>query len=81
MPIFEFKCSKCEAFFEVIAMNSKDDEAVNCPKCNSNEFERVVSMTNFKMAGPSSSSQKGISTQTRECSSGNCTTYTVPGDS
>jgi len=80
MPIFEFKCSKCEEFFEVIVMNSKDDETVNCPKCKSDEFERVVSTTNFKMAGSSSSSQKGVSTQTRDCSGGNCTTYTVAGE-
>ncbi|MCP4023325.1 MAG: zinc ribbon domain-containing protein [Desulfobacteraceae bacterium] len=80
MPIFEFKCSKCDEFFEVIVMNSKDDDSVNCPKCKSKEFERVVSKTNFTMASSSAASQQGPSTQTRQCSGGNCTTYTVPGE-
>ena len=38
MPIYEFKCSKCEQFFEVIVMGSKDNDISGCPKCKSNEF-------------------------------------------
>ncbi len=80
MPIYEFKCSKCEEFFEVIVMGSDKDKAVACPKCESTEFERIVSKTNFTMgnssgAGPS----KGVQTQERQCSTGSCKTYTVPG--
>ncbi|THB73418.1 MAG: zinc ribbon domain-containing protein [Desulfobacteraceae bacterium] len=79
MPIYEFKCSKCEEFFEVIVRNSNDEEEVGCPKCESKEFQRVVSMTNYAM-GNKGSAQQGASAQTRTCGSGNCTTYTVPGD-
>ncbi len=43
MPIYEFKCTKCEEFFEVIVMAANDNDAVACPKCESKEFERVVS--------------------------------------
>jgi len=80
MPIFEFKCSKCEEFFEVIVMGS-DDRDITCPKCKSEQFERVVSKTNFSM-GPSggSSAAKGVQTQERTCSGGSCKTYTVPGE-
>lgn len=81
MPIYEFKCTKCEEFFEVIVMNAKDDQDVNCPECKSKEFERVVSQTNFTMGsahkGPSAS---GVQTQERACSGGSCKTYTVPGE-
>jgi len=38
MPIYEFKCSKCEEFFEVIVMASNDNDTVACPKCESNEY-------------------------------------------
>ena len=80
MPIYEFKCTDCEEFFEVIIMNSDDDRAVNCPKCKSNTFQRVVSKTNYSMGSSASAGNKGVSTQTRECSSGSCHTYTVPGE-
>ncbi len=81
MPIYEFKCSKCNEFFEILVMNSNDEKEMKCPKCNSIEFERVVSKTNYAMANPSSSKNQGVSRQERNCSSGSCTTYTVPGAS
>ncbi len=81
MPIYEFKCSKCDHFFELIVMGSQKDEAVTCPKCQSSEFERVVSSTNYAMGGSSGSrAAQRVTTQERNCSSGSCTTYTVPGE-
>ena len=83
MPIYEFKCTKCEEFFEVIVMGSDKDDGVNCPKCKSPEFERVVSKTNFAMGTSASSGghAKGVETQERSCSGGSCKTYTVAGES
>jgi len=80
MPIYEFKCSKCEEFFEVIVMGSKNDDTVCCPKCRSTEYERVVSRTNFNVPGSSAGHPKGVQTQERECSTGSCKTYTIPGE-
>ncbi|MFO7751914.1 MAG: zinc ribbon domain-containing protein [Desulfobacteraceae bacterium] len=80
MPIYEFKCTKCEEFFEVIAKNSSDESEVKCPKCASEQFERVVSTTNYKMGGAKGSKGAAPSKQERNCSQGSCTTYTVPGE-
>ena len=84
MPIYEFKCSECEEFFEVITVGSKvgsTDEKINgCPKCGSKAFERVVSRTNYVMGSGSAAKQTGVQTQERNCSSGSCTTYTIPGE-
>ncbi len=83
MPIFEFKCTECDAFFEVIVMGSTDDRVVCCPKCNSQEFQRVVSKTNFTMGGSGAGASGGrgsVQTQERQCSGGTCKTYTVPGE-
>ena len=80
MPIYEFKCSKCDEFFEVIVMGSDDNNVVTCPECSSNEFERVVSKTNFNMGRSASSQAKGVQTQERECSGGSCKTYTISGE-
>ncbi len=79
MPIFEFKCLECEEFFEVIVMGS-DEKEVDCPKCKSKEFQRVVSTINYAMGDSGSRGQsQGVHTQERECSGGSCKTYTVPG--
>lgn len=80
MPIYEFKCSNCEEFFEVIVKSSNDNDAVSCPKCKSTEFQRVVSKTNFSMGSSSGKGAKGVQTQERACSGGTCKTYTVPGE-
>ena len=80
MPIYEFKCSKCEKFFEVIVMGSDDNNIISCPECDSKEFERVVSKTNFNMGSSGAGQAKGVQTQERECSGGSCKTYTVPGE-
>jgi len=80
MPIYEFKCSKCEEFFEVIVMGSNKNDIVSCPKCESREYERVVSKTNFSMGSPSAGQPKGVQTQERQCSGGSCKTYTVAGE-
>lgn len=81
MPIYEFKCLSCDEFFEILVMNSDDKKEMKCPKCNSPELERVVSSTNYAMASSSSQENKGSYKQERKCSSGSCTTYTVPGES
>lgn len=78
MPIYEFKCLKCNEFFELLVMNKDDEVALKCPKCASEEFERVLSSTSFAM-GESNGKESGASAQTRNCSSGSCTTYTIPG--
>lgn len=84
MPIYEFKCSKCEEFFEVITTSSSndcsDDKENKCPKCGSFEFERVLSKTNYAMGHSGSKGSAGVSKQERNCSQGSCTTYTVAGE-
>ena len=82
MPIYEFKCSKCEEFFEIIASSSSRDlnDDNKCPKCGSGEFERVLSKMNYVMSNASSNGPSGVSKQERNCSQGSCTTYTVAGE-
>jgi putative FmdB family regulatory protein len=80
MPIYEFKCSECEEFFEIIVMGTKDDNLKGCPKCGSSTFERVVSRTNYVMGSGAGSQASGVHTQERNCSGGSCKTYTIPGE-
>ncbi|MCK5311443.1 MAG: zinc ribbon domain-containing protein [Desulfobacteraceae bacterium] len=82
MPIYEFKCSKCEEFFEVItssASNASSDDN-KCPKCGAAEFERVLSKTNYVMSNATSNGPSGVTKQERNCSQGSCSTYTIAGE-
>lgn len=78
MPIYEFKCLKCEEFIEMLVMNKDDEIQLKCPKCGGEELERVLSTTSYTM-GYGSGADTGVKSQTRTCPSGSCTTYEVPG--
>ena len=78
MPIYEFKCLKCNNFFELLFIGADEQAEIKCPKCQSEEFERVLSTSSFAM-GSGSNNKQGVTNQTRTCSSGSCTTYTIPG--
>ena len=81
MPIFEFKCIKCEEYMEILVMGSNDNDVeMKCSKCGSPELERIMSSTNFNMA-PGGSGKPQASTETRSCSKGSCTTWNLPGHS
>ncbi len=79
MPIYEFKCSKCEELFELLMMQSGEEAALQCPHCQSEDFERVLSSANYAMGGGGASASGGAGSQTRTCPSGSCTTYDIPG--
>ncbi|WP_319522952.1 zinc ribbon domain-containing protein [uncultured Desulfosarcina sp.] len=81
MPIYEFKCQDCDEYMEILVMNKQDEVEMVCSKCGSGNLERILSSTNHAIAGGGGGqpTQSGVSSQTRTCSSGSCTTYTIPG--
>lgn len=76
MPIYEFKCLKCNNVFELLMIN-RDAAQMRCPHCQSEDFERVISRTSYAMGSDGTSA--GVSRQTRNCSGGSCTTYDISG--
>lgn len=83
MPIFEFKCMDCDKYQEILVMNKQEEVEIACPNCGSGNLERILSATSHTINGSGSgqADTSGASTQTRTCSSGSCTTYTIPGPS
>lgn len=83
MPIYEFKCQKCDEFFELLMIGKSDEDDMKCPKCGAQSFERIISRTNFNVSGGTSACACGpadkVGVQERACSTGSCTTYTIPG--
>ncbi|MBU1156859.1 MAG: zinc ribbon domain-containing protein [Proteobacteria bacterium] len=55
MPIYEYKCKKCDHEYEALVMGSAD--AVECPKCGSKKKERL--MSSFSSSGKGLSSLAG----------------------
>ena len=81
MPIYEFKCVKCQEYIEILVMGSNDkDVEMKCSKCGSDELERILSTTSINMA-PDGGSKSEVSAKTRSCSGGSCTTWDLPGHS
>jgi putative FmdB family regulatory protein len=79
VPIYEFRCVKCSELFEKLIINTNEKVEIRCPKCKSEEFERVMSATNFNMGSGKSNPKKAHST-VKSCSPGNsCTTLELPG--
>jgi len=79
MPIYEFRCTECKQIFEVIVMSgTNDDEDIKCSHCGAESFERVLSSGSVS-DGSGGNTGSGSSVKERSCSSGSCTTYTIPG--
>jgi putative FmdB family regulatory protein len=78
MPIYEFRCLKCNDCFEFLVMKENDQMELRCPHCESEEFERVLSTSCYNM-GSGSAENQGSQTTTRSCPSGTCTTYDISG--
>jgi putative FmdB family regulatory protein len=53
MPLFEFRCTKCEAVTEVLFRSvSSENHAVACAQCGSGATAKVISRVSFKVAQP-----------------------------
>jgi putative FmdB family regulatory protein len=68
MPIYEYKCQKCDTKFELLQRLGATNKGVSCPKCGASNPIKQFSV--FTSSGPSSS----------ECESGVCPTCNIPSD-
>ncbi len=64
MPIFEYRCKKCNTRFEIFHKSASNLNDIVCPDCHSNEYQKLFS----------SFSASGFSTGNSVCESGNCNT-------
>lgn len=68
MPIYEYRCLKCDKEFEALVINN--DDPVACPGCKGNSLERLMSACGFKSGGSLSSAPGASGCST--CSSTSC---------
>ncbi|HYA40543.1 MAG TPA: FmdB family zinc ribbon protein [Syntrophobacteraceae bacterium] len=75
MPIYEYECCNCCESFERLVF--KTDEPVSCPRCESSNVNKKMSVFGFKSGGDkgAASSRVGASTSgCAGCSAGSCST-------
>jgi putative FmdB family regulatory protein len=70
MPIYEYRCLKCEQGFEELIMGS--DPQVCCPECGSQRVQRQMSVFGFKSGEKFTSSSSGASCDS--CTTKSCST-------
>jgi len=71
MPIFEYKCLKCDSEFEKLILGSDSENGIECPDCHSTEVERLFSC----FSGVSRSSDgttRSLSSGCSSCSATSC---------
>jgi len=75
MPIYEFRCLRCEHVFELLKLKKEREEVeMKCPECGHKKVERVLSRIGVVK------SRSGCVTRTvKECGCSTCATIEVPG--
>ena len=72
MPIFEYKCKKCNHQFEFLMKSSDDESDLKCENCGSKRLEKLISAPSVSV--------KGGSTVTRCGKSSTCCGASTPCD-
>ena len=44
MPIYEYKCKKCEDIFDFLCLSSNCQEKIICPSCGGERVEKQLSI-------------------------------------
>lgn len=66
MPIYEFRCSKCGEFFELLVFPG---DVPACPQCGDRKVEKAMSACVARTSG-----EAGGAPGCSSCKGGNCTT-------
>ncbi|HDQ71710.1 MAG TPA: zinc ribbon domain-containing protein [Chloroflexi bacterium] len=44
MPLYEYQCSNCDTCFDALRSMSEADAPIACPRCSSEETQRIISL-------------------------------------
>lgn len=53
MPLYEYRCEKCEKTYEALVSMSKADDPGECPHCGFEKSERLLSTFSTSMGSSS----------------------------
>ena len=64
MPLYDYQCKECGGVFELMVRFSEANQAQICPKCESKNTQRQLSIVaSFKVASSNSSNSSSCGTQ------------------
>lgn len=64
MPLYDYQCKECGEIFELMVRFSEANQAQICPKCESKNTQRQLSIVaSFKVASSGSSNSSSCGTQ------------------
>jgi putative FmdB family regulatory protein len=61
MPIYEYRCKKCETVFETFVSSISDADKVSCKKCKSKDVVKQISSFSSRLAGSSNAPAGALS--------------------
>ena len=80
MPIHEFRCLNCDYIFELLIMSKNEMDSVLCPKCESSNVGKLMSVANIAVdKRPSNASRSQPPVEHHTCDTGSCATLNLPG--
>lgn len=59
MPIYEYKCSECNANFEILTNSTTIGKDIECTKCGSRKVKKTISASSFRISSGQSSIPAG----------------------
>jgi len=77
MPIYEYRCLKCESIQEVLVGVENREETPSCPSCGGTAFQKIMSAPHSRMSpstkdNPSPARCCGADTPRGDCVPGSC---------
>ena len=77
MPIYEYRCLKCENIQEVLVGVENRKEVPACPSCGGTAFQKLVSAPHSRMSSPTGESSSparccGADAPRGDCIPGSC---------
>jgi putative FmdB family regulatory protein len=75
MPLYEYRCKKCNKTFEALILDPQEEKTLRCKRCKASKLERLLS--GFSMGGASrreasACSSAACSRRGRGCGSCSC---------
>jgi putative FmdB family regulatory protein len=74
MPIFEYRCRRCEQEFEKLVFSHTPASEIRCTDCASEDVEKLLST--FAFTGTARKSGSSGSSSCSSCRSGSCSSCT-----
>ena len=73
MPLYEFRCEKCENVIERLCRVGTNGKDLKCPNCGGAKMRRLMSVFSARTKGEGGSSTS-VGSSCASCTSGNCAT-------